>query len=368
MQAIPRRAPLRKLGGVALLTATIVTLVSSIAASAVLGTSSVKTSGHPKLANTNHIDAPDPAMVGTGGTSAQIYTTQADNAGYKNIPTWNWDYGTHRPNPGGYNDALATSTFYPANAASWATNARVRGPAVRQMAAGGPYVLMWSGSPKSGHQNCLGMATALAPGGPFTPVRSGDFRNGWCPANPDVALMDPYLFTGSGGRNWLYFSRQDLSGPRSSPTGDIYVVQLSSTGMSRVGGPTLVASYADVDGAVRGCTASDSARNPRLENPAVVQTQGMFSLFASFGSAQSGCYRTVVMTCKTASGGCAPSTLEVVALTGVSSLSGTGGASFLKNVNPNGNQVIFAGFGGGYPMRQAYTDSTRCVRRDGTAC
>ena len=62
-------------------------------------------------------------MVGTGGTTAQIYTTQADNAGYKNIPTWNWNYGTHKQGPGGYAEALPTSTFSPANPAAWATNA-----------------------------------------------------------------------------------------------------------------------------------------------------------------------------------------------------------------------------------------------------
>ena len=320
----------------------------------------LKASGHPRLANSNHIDAPDPAIVGTGGTTAQIYTTQADNGGYKNIPTWNWNYASSSQGPGGYNDALANSTFYPANNASWATNARVRGPAVRQMTAAGPYVLAWSGSPKSGRQNCIGMATSLAAGGPFTPVTNGDFGHGWCPANPDVALMDPYLFTGSGGNNWLYFSRQDLSGPRTTSTGDLYVVQLSSTGMSRIGSPTLLASFAAIDAALTGCTATDSGKNPRLENPAMVQNpaKGRFDLFASFGSSQSTCYRTVEMSCARADGGCNPASAAVVPLAGVSALTGTGGASFAKNVNPEGNRVIFAGYGGGFTVRQSYTDST----------
>lgn len=359
MKAITCRVPYRKLG--------IVSLTVGLA----LGLSGcLKTSGHPKLANSNHIDAPDPAMVGTGGTSAQIYTTQADNGGHKNVPTWNWNYASHTQGPGGYNDALPTSAFYPANTSSWATNAKVRAPTVRQMTLGGPYVLMWSGSPKSGHQNCLGMATSLTAGGPFTPVRAGDFANGWCPANPDVALMDPYLFTGSGGKNWLYFSRQDLSGPRTASTGDLYTVQLSSTGMGRVGSPALLATYAEVNASLKGCTAIDSEKNPRLENPAMVQdpAKGAFDLFASFGSAQSACYRTIEMACTSADVGCRPATSAVLPLAGVSAITGTGGASFLKNVDPESNQVIFAGYGGGFTVRQSYTDSTSCSRDDGSNC
>jgi hypothetical protein len=359
LKALLLRPAFRKLGVVAL------TVGMALGCSSCL-----KTSGHPKLANANHIDAPDPAMVGTGGTTAQIYTTQADNGGYKNVPMWNWNYASNSQGPGGYNDALATSTFYPANASSWATNARVRGPAVRQMTAAGPYVLAWSGSPKNGHQNCLGLATSLAAGGPFAPVTTGDFRSGWCPVSPDVALMDPYLFTGSGGKNWLYFSRQDLSGPRTASTGDLYVVELSSTGMSRVGSPILLASYGAVDAALTGCTATDSSKNPRLENPAMVQdpAKSKFNFFASFGSSQSSCYRTVEMTCARADGGCVPADAQVLPLAGVSALKGTGGASFMKNVSPDGNRVIFAGFGGGFTVRQAYTDSTTCSRSDGSDC
>jgi hypothetical protein len=365
MQAILWRA-LRKAGVVALAAGvTIGTAATAIAASPGL-----KSNGHPKLANPNHIDAPDPAMVSTGGTSVQIYTSAADNAGYMNIPTWNWDYAARRQNPGGYNDALPTSAFYPAKPTNWATNARVRGPAVRRMRAGGPYVLAWSGSPRNGNQNCIGLATSLVPGGPFAETSRGNFRNGWCPTNPNVALVDPYLFTDRDGTNWMYFSRQDLSGPSSTPTGDLYVVELTDTGMSRVGSPRRLVTYADVAGATPACTGANSAKSPRLENPAMVQDpfHRGFDLFASFGSALSGCYRTVEIGCKTAAGGCVASQLAVVALPGSSPLTGTGGASFMKNVDPNGNQVVFAGFGGGFPMRQAYIDSTKCTRANGSAC
>ena len=132
----------------------------------------------------------------------------------------------------------------------------------------------------------------------------------------------------------------------------------------------LLATYAQVDAALKGCTATDSVKNPRLENPAMVQdaATGSFDLFASFGSSQSGCYRTVEMACKTASGPCDPGSSAVVPLTGVSALKGTGGASFLKNAGTDGNQVIFAGYGGGFTVRQSYIDSTVCSRKDGSDC
>ena len=109
--------------------------------------------------------------------------------------------------------------------------------------------------------------------------------NGWCPASPDVALMDPYLFTGSGGKNWLYFSRQNLGGPRSTPTGDLYAVELTSTGMGRAGSPALVAPYADVN-MLRRLHGHRLGEEPAAREPgdgAGTPRTTASDLFASFG-------------------------------------------------------------------------------------
>jgi len=56
-------------------------------------------------ANPNPIDGPDPAATPTGSTTAEIYTTSAENL---NIPTWNWNLSTHAQVGSFFGDALPT--------------------------------------------------------------------------------------------------------------------------------------------------------------------------------------------------------------------------------------------------------------------
>jgi len=319
------------------------------------------TSGHPVQANPNPIDGPDPAATPTGSTTAEIYTTSAENL---NIPTWNWNLSTHAQVGSFFGDALPTRP-------SWNTagngGVRVWAPTVRAVA--GRYLMFWSGS-DSQHPNgnCLGAATSSSVSGPFTGVTSGEFAP-WCPGPDKVEFLDPQLFFDpQTGLLWLYFSRQDHTNGSGVATGDIDAVQLSSNGLSRVGTVYTLETYSTV---AAHFTCAGHLTYPRLENPAMVFESriGSYVLLTSFGSFVRGdCYETVEVTCSAPNSGCnsGPNDANVVNLAGDQNVTQTGGAAMVNDLDSgNGDWIVFAGYtptSGG--KRIPYEDSTTCFFKD----
>lgn len=204
-------------------------------------------------------DFPDPSVLLAGGT----YWAYATGSGGRNLQVMSSpDLHTWT----GLSDPLPVLPLWAATGRTWA-------PGVMQIA--GRYVMYYTVEQKSSGQQCISVATAIAPGGPFADTSTGPLM---CQnANGGSIDPNPYLDPVSGGLYLLWKSDDNSIGRNTHLWGQ----PLAVDGMSFVPGttPTLL------------LTESATWQSPSAEGPTVVRNGGTYYLFYganSYSSASSG--------------------------------------------------------------------------------
>jgi len=284
-------------------------------------------------------DGPDPAAVQLTSDVVEVYTTAA---GFSFVPTFHWTKSTNTLS--NVHDALPPSSL-PSWVGPYAPGipTEVWAPTVRFIA--NRYVLMFSAS-RPGGAHCIGAAVSSAAEGPFSPVNSV----AWCDPNPSVGYLDPQLFADLDGSIWLYWSRQWSANGGSEIRGQ----QLSSDALSRLGGESVLVSYADVARLASGSLGNNSY----VENPAVaIDRHNGYDLLVSIGTWDQPGYREVEIGCVSRTTQCAPSRGGVITLA-PNPVGNAAGASFVSDDGRSGAQLVFHGNDpAGSPPRSVFSQS-----------
>jgi len=263
---------------------------------------------------------PDPAMVPTSGTTADVYSTESWEGGYTfyNVPSYSVDLTDD--SYGAIHDALPTPP-------SWYGSPNyLFAPTVRYI--DGRYVMLFAASPGT-NALCIGEATSTD-GSVF--VANNSFEV----CTPGYSNYDPYLFTDpNSGDVWMFYSLEN-NGP--SGTGTIEAQQLSTDATTLVGSPSTLLSYSQV-----ASLNPNEGSAPFLENPTFVADPGngygfdLIDALGTFNGADT--YATIEVPCTSETGGCQPSAGQV--MTGPGYGDDPGSASLLYDGSPTGNTMIW---------------------------
>lgn len=263
---------------------------------------------------------PDPAMVSTSSTTADVYSTESWEGGlsFYNVPSYSVDltndsYGT-------IHDALPTPPSW------YGSPDYLFAPSVRYI--DGQYVMLFAASPGT-NSLCIGEATS-SDGSVF--VANNSFEV----CSSGYSNYDPYLFTDpNNGTVWMFYSLEN-SGP--SGTGIIEAQQLSADATTLVGSPSTLLTYSQVSS-----LNPQEGSSPYLENPTFVADPGNgygFDLIDSLGTFNgTDTYATIEVPCTSETGGCQPSAGQVMMGPGYGD--DPGSASLLDDSSPTGNTMIW---------------------------
>jgi hypothetical protein len=261
---------------------------------------------------------PDPAMVSTSSTTAQVYTTESFETGisFYNIPSYSVDLTNDTYGP--IHDAL------PAPPSWYGSPNYLFAPTVRFI--DGQYVMLFAASPGS-NALCIGEATS-SDGLVFQAVNSFEL------CTPGYSNYDPQLYVDpNDGSVWVFYSLETNSFP-----GQIEAQQLSADASSLVGSPSTLLSYSQVES-----INPNEGSAPFLENPSFVADPGNgygFDLIRALGTFNGNhTYATIDVPCTSESGGCQPSLAQL--MMGPTYGDDSGSASLLNDSSPNGNLVIW---------------------------
>jgi hypothetical protein len=222
---------------------------------------------------TRLLDVPfaDPGFY-VEGERRFIYATGYDESrGFTAFRVAQYDAGTGRYGPPQPSMVTRPRWVGPRGGRHARGSLHMWGPHVWKRSVPGPrdYVMYFSAS-RRGHADCLGMATADSPMGPFAP-RPYPLRCG----NRGSTLIDPAHFVAPGGRHYVVYKRKRFA-PRAAA---IWALAVDPDGtVARHARP-----FRLVDGGTKG-----------VEAPSVVTRRGRTYLFASRHSFDSCAYKTVV--------------------------------------------------------------------------
>lgn len=164
----------------------------------------------------------DPTVIKAAGTYFAYGTNNADAA----VPV------ATAPSPTGpwrtSGDALARLPAWAAEGWTWAPEV------VPPQHGSGPYILYFSARRKGGDAQCVGVATATAPAGPFVPVEGGPLV---CPLDLGGAI-DPASYIETDGTRYLLYKTD------ARTTAAIYLVKLSPDGLRRAAEPKKIMARA----------------------------------------------------------------------------------------------------------------------------
>jgi beta-xylosidase len=241
------------------------------------------------------LDFPDPHVILVGDT----YYAYSTNASNQNIPiissndlaTW------HRERDG----LPALPPWAVLNFGfTWA-------PGVIQI-ADDSFVMYFVARYEEADLQCIGVATATAPIGPFT---SGDSDPFVCQTDIGGSI-DPYPFSDADGKLYLYWKND---GNCCAKPVELWVQQLSEDGTKLIGKPTAL-------------IARDQPWEiPLIENPAMVESDGDYYLFYSGNRWDTFEYAVGYATCDSVTGPCTKP-LNKPVFTYTDDVFGPGGESF----------------------------------------
>lgn len=226
------------------------------------------------------IDVPDPAVVWDGTVGHHryvVFSTQSSPSAF--IP----EYGMTE-SMGGWSSLVSAGGLARVNAGSWvAQDAIGTAPGVIRL-ADGRWALYFDAHHADGPEgdNCIGMATAPTPTGPWSaaPVLHGyplwgedgsasNVDGGHFPAN-DAAAIDPEPFRDPYGQLWLLWKANDFRGNHSS----IESIRLDPTGTVVQGAPVTLLTPSQ---------GWQSAGQSVVEGPDMIYRNGTYYLFYSGG-------------------------------------------------------------------------------------
>jgi hypothetical protein len=216
-------------------------------------------------------DFPDPHVLRVGG----VYYAYSTNVAGVNVPVMSstdlvsW---------------TATSEALPPLPA-WASPGRTWAPAV--LARGGIYVLYYTVTQTSTGRQCISVATAPSPAGPFRDTSSGPMV---CQLSRGGSI-DPYVFTDSNGSSYLLWKSDDNALGR--PT-SLWGRALASSGVG----------FAWFSSPVRLLTQTAAWQAPAMEGPAMVRSGSTYFLFYGANNWESSASAIGYATCSRPLGPC----------------------------------------------------------------
>jgi hypothetical protein len=143
----------------------------------------------------------------------------------------------------------------------WATKGYIWSPDVHQF--GSTYVLYFDSISTTTGKQCIGLATAAGPVGPFAPSTTP------LSCQPELGGdIDPRVFTDTNGTNWMLWKSDQNAGGTTLPT-MLWSQPLSADGLSLVGHPT---ELMEPDEAWQGTI---------VEAPDMVKVNGVYWVFYS---------------------------------------------------------------------------------------
>jgi beta-xylosidase len=213
-------------------------------------------------------DFPDPFVLPVGGT----YWAYSTGSGGRNLQVMSSSDLAHWS---AVTDPLPTLPAWAAPGFTWA-------PGV--MAAGGRYVMYYAVRDAAAGRQCISVATAAAPGGPFTDASSAPFV---CQLS-HAGSIDPTPFT-TNGAHYLVWKSEDNALGRPS---HLWSQRLSSDGGTLVGQPSLL------------LTKNTTWQSPLIEGPSMLQVGGVYYLFYGAGDWSTAQASIGYATCATPLGPC----------------------------------------------------------------
>lgn len=243
-------------------------------------------------------DFPDPAVILVG----QTYFAYATNSVAGNIQIIESSDLSHWTAVGNALPSLP----------AWATPNFTWAPAVADI--GGSYLLYYAADVAGTGQECISVASASRPQGPFTDQSTGPLE---CQRSLGGSI-DPASFIDSNGTPYLVWKS---GGPGSS---DIWSQALTPSGTSFVAG-TNPASL---------LTPDQSWENGTVEAPDLVTTGGHYFLFFSGNDWNSANYAVGVATCASPVGPCGDATPSPILSSGPG-VAGPGGESVFSDTSGN---------------------------------
>ena len=262
------------------------------AATSTAGGSALTTYQNPVVG----FDSPDPDVVHTG-SQYYAFTTASD---FVNIPEYtSTDLAHWQHQPG---DALP-------KVPAWSTSGRTWAPGVVQL--GGKWLMYYATEQTSTKLECLSVATASTPGGPYSDTSKAPLV---CQTSLGGSI-DPDPMVDSSGKAWLFWKS---NGAGSTPA------QLWSSALTASGALSGKASLL--------LTADQGGDDGVIEAPFMLQEAGADILLFSQNQWESASYAVSYAICRTLSGPCsrpdAPPVLESSA-----AVLGPGGESVFTDSN-----------------------------------
>jgi hypothetical protein len=211
----------------------------------------VRASVSPRLAASAPVlsydgDFPDPHVLVVGG----VYYAYSTNVAGVNVPVMS---STDLTSWTSTTDALPPLP-------AWASAGRTWAPTV--LARSATFVLYYTVTQTSTGRQCISVATAAAPTGPFTDTSSGPLV---CQLDRGGSI-DPYVFTDPQGSSYLLWKSDDNAlGRRTSLWGR----RLAGSGVG----------FAPWSSPVRLLTQSAAWQAPAIEGPALVKSGNSYFLF-----------------------------------------------------------------------------------------
>lgn len=162
--------------------------------------------------------------------------------------------------------------------------------------------------------NCIGLARASSPAGPYWPVGEP-----LCYGQSLLGVIDPDVFVDDDGTPWLLWKFSGIRGQR--PAG-IFVRELAADG----------AGFADGSETTELLTRSLAWEGRTIENPSMVQFRGVTYLFYSGNSWKTSSYATGYAICADPTGPCVrPGDGAPLLTTATTGKLGPGGASAFRD-------------------------------------
>jgi beta-xylosidase len=223
-----------------------VAMLSGAVASDATAAASHRTAAQPASVLAYGGDFPDPSVLRVGG----VYYAYSTNVAGVNVPVMSsTDLVSWTP----------TSEALPP-LPGWASPGRTWAPAV--LARGGVYVLYYTVTQTSSGRQCISVATAASPAGPFRDTSSGPLV---CQLDRGGSI-DPYVFTDSNGSSYLLWKSDDNALGR--PT-SLWGRALAAGGVG----------FGSFSSPVRLLTQTAAWQAPAIEGPAMVRSGSTYYLF-----------------------------------------------------------------------------------------
>jgi hypothetical protein len=213
---------------------------------------------------------------------------------------------------------------------AWATGGRTWAPGVALL--GSQWTLWFTARHTASGRQCIGVATAANPGGPYRPVGASPLvcqvdRGGSIDARP---FLDP-----ATGTWWLHWKSDENAPGVANPSPRIWAAPLAPGGTALAAAPTVVLSH------------ELAVESPTIEAPAMVHAAGKYWLFYAAGSFAGAGYHTHVASCTGPAGPCTRLPGAEDPFLGPGSLAvGPGGAS-LAPIDGQRWAIQFHGWWGG---------------------